>query len=564
MRLSILLSASAALLLTACNREVPIRADTIYTGGTIYTGLNETDTVEAVAVGEGQIVFAGDVETAIKASKGGAQIVTFPKDSFVYPGFTDAHVHLSGVGERELTLNLDDVLSVVALKEKLAAYRSANPDVSRIHGRGWIETHWPEGRFPLATDIDEVISDIPVVLIRSDGHAAVANTAALKATGVTADTEIPAGGDILKDEAGQPNGMFIDNAMTLLGPLFSRPSADDMTRFVQTGYDVYASRGWTGLHNMSVDGDELEALRKLALKDNVKLRTYNAVVPEQIEAAIDRAPSGRHLTTRAVKIYMDGALGSRGALLSKPYSDAPDTSGLSLWEKDPTLELFQKALAGNVQVAVHAIGDLGNTHALDWMEAAFEAEDASEAASEAEEDLKTEPRWRVEHAQIVQPEDQKRFAELGVIASMQPSHAIGDLYFAPSRLGMDRLGIAYAWRDMTDAGVLITGGSDAPVEVGDPIIEYYAATVRKDLKGNSGEGWHPEQVLTRFEALKLFTQNAAFASFMEDKLGTIETGKFADFTVFDQDILTVADSDLVKTKPLMTVVDGDVVWMAEE
>ena len=563
MRLSLLISASAALFLTACNREVPIRADTIYTGGTIYTGLNETDTVEAVAVGEGLIVFTGDVETAMKLSKGGAQIVSFPEDSFIYPGFTDAHVHLSGIGQRELTLNLDDALSIEALKAKLLAYREENPDAPVIMGRGWIETHWPEARFPLASDIDAVISDIPVVLIRADGHAAVANTAAMSATGVTSETEIPSGGDILKDDAGTPNGMFIDNAMGLLWSVFSDPGPDEMTSFVQTGFDVYAARGWTGVHNMSVDGDELDALRKLAIADKVKLRTYNAVTPDQIDAAINRTPSGKRLTTRAVKIYMDGALGSRGALLSKPYSDAPDTRGLSLWEKDETLALFEKALDGNVQVSVHAIGDLGNTHALDWMEAAFEAGQAGDGASEAEEDLKTEPRWRVEHAQIVKTEDQKRFAELGVIASMQPSHAIGDLHFAPSRLGMERLGIAYAWRDMTDAGVLIAGGSDAPVEVGDPIIEFYAASVRKDLKGFSADGWHPEQVLTRFETLKLFTQNAAYAAFMEDDLGTIEVGKHADFTVFDQDILTIADTDLLATKPVMTIVDGGVVWAAE-
>ena len=546
------LAALSLIALSACNREVPIRADKVYTGGTIYTGVSADDRVEAVAVGEGLILYAGDMATAIKVAKDGATIINIGS-GFMYPGFTDSHVHLGGVGQRELTLNLDQVRSVTELKAALASYREAHADVDRIIGRGWIETHWPEGRFPTAADLDEVISDIPVVLTRSDGHALVANTKALEAAGIVAETPVPDGGDILKTETGEPNGMFIDNAMMLMSSLFTNPGPDEMKRFVSTGLDVYASRGWTGLHNMSVDGLELEALGALSRENAITLRTYNAVTPDQIDAAIDRTPSGPLLTTRAVKTYMDGALGSRGALLFQPYSDAPENSGLTLNTREDTLALFQKALDGDVQVAIHAIGDKGNKLALDWMETAFAAK----------EEIGHEPRWRIEHAQLVRKQDQARFAELGVIASMQPSHAIGDLYFAPSRVGMDRLGSAYAWKDLQDQGVVIAGGSDAPVEVGDPIIEFYAASVRKSLDGFSAEGWHPEEALSRIDAMKLFTQNAAFARFAEEQLGTIEPGKYADFSVFDQDILTVADDALLATKPLMTVVNGNVVWKAE-
>ncbi|WP_022693836.1 amidohydrolase [Ponticaulis koreensis] len=550
MRRAILLSTSLVLL-AACNREVPIRADVIYTGGTIYTGVEAGETVEAVAVGDGLIVYTGPMDGAITSASSGANIVRLPDDAVMFPGFTDSHVHLSGVGQRELTLNLDQVRSVAALQAALTAYREANPDVDRIRGRGWIETHWPEGRFPMASDIDEVIADIPVVLTRADGHAAVANTAALNAADITPATEAPAGGEILYTDAGEPSGMLIDNAMELVSGLFTAPTIEDMSRFVSTGYDVYASRGWTGLHNMSVGGLELEALTELAIDGTVPLRTYNAVVPEQFEAAANRSPTGDRMTTRAVKIYMDGALGSRGALLFQPYSDAPDTVGLALREEEETVEFFQRAVDADVQLAIHAIGDLANHRALIWMEDVFGEE-------------VPEHRWRVEHAQIVQDEDQLRFAELGTVASMQPSHAIGDLHFAPSRLGMARLGDAYAWQDLMDKGVVIAGGSDAPVEVGDPIIEFYAATVRRDLEGFATDGWHREQALSRFDALRIFTQNAAYAAFQEDELGTIEIGNLADFSVFNQDLMTIEDEEILATEPVMTIVGGEIVWRAAE
>lgn len=550
MRRAILLSTSLVLL-AACNREVPIRADVIYTGGTIYTGVEAGETVEAVAVGDGLIVYTGPMDGAITSASTGANIVRLPDDAVMFPGFTDSHVHLSGVGERELTLNLDQVRSVGELQAALTAYREANPDVDRIYGRGWIETHWPEGRFPMASDIDEVIADIPVVLTRADGHAAVANTAALNAADITPATEAPAGGEILYIDAGEPSGMLIDNAMDLVWGLFAAPTIEDMSRFVSTGYDVYASRGWTGLHNMSVGGLELEALTELAIDGTVPLRTYNAVVPEQFEAAANRSPTGDRMTTRAVKIYMDGALGSRGALLFQPYSDAPDTVGLALREEEETVEFFQRAVDSDVQLAIHAIGDLANHRALIWMEDVFGEE-------------VPEHRWRVEHAQIVQDEDQLRFAELGTVASMQPSHAIGDLHFAPSRLGMARLGDAYAWQDLMDKGVVIAGGSDAPVEVGDPIIEFYAATVRRDLEGFATDGWHREQALSRFDALRIFTQNAAYAAFQEEELGTIEIGNLADFSVFNQDLMTIEDEEILATEPVMTIVGGEIVWQAAD
>lgn len=570
MRFTLSLMITALVALSACNRDIPIRAETIYTGGTIYTGRTATETVEAVAVGENYIVYAGDMKTAIKASKDGAKIVSLG-NAVMFPGFVDSHAHLLGIGQRELTLNLDQAETLEDFKAAILDWRETYPESTSIQGRGWIETHWPEGRFPNAADIDAVVSDIPVILRRADGHALVANTKAIELAGITSETPDPVGGEILKTETGKPDGMFIDLAMALLRPVFSAPDEDQVRLALSTGYDVYASRGWTGLHNMSVGVQELDQLGDMSARSEIKLRTYNAVQPDLMDRAVNRSPTGPLLSTRAVKLYVDGALGSRGALLFAPYTDKPDTTGLILTPKEQALGVFNEALAGRVQIAMHAIGDRGNRLVLDWMAEAFKgftppAEEASILDDPADVAGKSDisPRWRIEHAQLVRPEDQTLFADLGVIASMQPSHAIGDLYFAPARLGPDRLDGAYAWKSFLGKGVMVAGGSDAPVEVGDPVIEFYAATVRKGLRdGYSDAGWHREQAISRYEALKLFTQNAAFASFQEDQLGTIETGKLADFTVFDQDLLTIPDEAILTTHPLMTIVGGEVVWKAE-
>ena len=272
---------------------------------------------------------------------------------------------------------------------------------------------------------------------------------------------------------------------------------------------------------------------------------------------VPRVADDGRVITRAVKLYMDGALGSRGAALLEPYSDRPDTSGLRIAEADETTGMMTQALRDGIQMNVHAIGDRGNRSLLDWVGEALDQVPAEERAL-------AEHRWRDEHSQIVHPDDIPRFAELGVIASMQPSHAIGDLHFAPDRLGDARLEGAYAWQSLLDAGAHLTGGSDAPVEQGDPRIEYYAATARADLSGFQGENWHAEEALSRSDALKLFTLWPAYASFREDELGSIETGKRADFTVFSADIMTIPEADILEVEPVMTVVEGEIVWERAE
>jgi predicted amidohydrolase YtcJ len=479
--------------------------------------------------------------------------------AFLYPGFTDSHAHLFGIGMRELTLNLEGVGSVEELVDIVAAEASETEAGKLIYGRGWIETGWPEGRFPSRDDLDPVTPDNPVILVRADGHALVANSLAMARAGVDEKTPDPDGGRIEKDGKGRPTGMFIDNAMSLVAGLAEAPSQSQREEAYKVGAGVYAAYGWTGLHNMSVDPGDVPLIEAGAKSGDIPLRVYNALDKEGLEWLIGHAPqtdaTGR-IITRAIKLYADGALGSRGAALSAPYSDKPDTSGLLLMPPNEARSIMTRALEAGVQVCTHAIGDRGNNLVLNWYEETFKALPSDQRPV-------ADPRWRIEHAQILQTSDIPRFKALGVIPSMQASHAIGDLFFAPARLGPLRLDGAYAWRSLIDAGSIIAGGTDAPVERGDPLIEFYAAVARRSLDGYQDANWRPQQAVSREEALKMFTAWPAYASFQEKDLGTIEVGKRADFTVFSKDIMTVPEAEILTAKAAMTVVDGEIIFRVE-
>jgi predicted amidohydrolase YtcJ len=552
MRLGI--AALAALALAACQQgEAP---DAIFYGGTVYSGVDGAPTVEAVSIRNGRVLATGSSADLIKTAQTSTQLHDL-HGAFLYPGFTDAHAHLYGIGEREMTLDLDEVTSIAELVSVVGEAARAAPPGAVLQGRGWIETHWPERRFPNRADIDGVTGDRPTVLVRADGHALLANTAALKAASIDGrPAGQPDGGRIEVGADGLPTGMLIDNAMAAVTRLAAQPSPDQVDQAYETGTAKYASLGWTGIHNMSANAGHVSRMNALSSAGRLPLRIYNAVdARADISFNSDTFAKGDSplVITRAIKLYMDGALGSRGALLFAPYADMPETTGLARSKEEETLALLKRAYDAGAQVSFHAIGDKGNATALDWMERTF-------ATVSPEERAKRDPRWRIEHAQILRVEDIPRFQASGIIPSMQPSHAIGDLYFAPARLGPDRLGGAYAWRALIDSGAIIAGGSDAPVEQGDPRIEFYAAVARKDLKGNSGPDWYPEQSVTRAEALKMFTLWPAYASFRENELGTIEPGKAADFTGFTGDIMTIPEADILTVEPAITVVGGAVTF----
>ena len=480
-----------------------------------------TMTHEAIAMSQGRVRLVGSRDE-MPATPANCRI-TLPETQTVFPGLTDAHAHLLGIGLREMNLNLDQARSVTDVQASLAAQAESQPE-GVIIGRGWIETGWPEGRPLQKGDLDAVVADRPVMLTRADGHAMAVNTAALEAAGITANTEDPVGGRIVRDSMGQATGYLIDAAMELMAPLAPELTMERRREALRLGAQTYAARGWTALHNMSVDGRDLALLEELAAAGELPVRVTNFVVPEAMDQLIEDGPgcdATGMVCHLGVKFYVDGALGSRGALLKEPYSDEPGTIGLRLLTQEDAMVAYRRAAEGGLQITTHAIGDQGNLDVLNWY-------------ADIREDFE-DVVLRIEHAQIVDPDDLTMFARNGIIASMQPSHAIGDLHFAPERLGMERLNGAYAWNSLASAGTLIVFGTDAPVEQGDPRIELYAAHVRKDLSGFSGEGWHPEEALSRSETLALFTTSPALAIGRGGSLGTLAPGFAADLSIFEGD-----------------------------
>ncbi|MCV6621298.1 MAG: amidohydrolase [Cellvibrionaceae bacterium] len=478
------------------------------------------------------------------------------KSGAIYPGFSDAHVHLKGIGYREKNLNLQGINSLADTMQALDDYAKANPNSSWVVGRGWIEKLWPEKRFPSIADLDAVVSDRPAYIKRADGHSAVANSLALKMAGIDTNTVAPEGGAIEKNSKGELTGLLVDNAMALVEQLIPQNSRADDKDALAKGLARNVALGWTQTQNAGGSWQDLDLLKELQAEGKLAHRVYYALSQDadadkllQDKAQLDES---HWISARGIKLYSDGALGSRGAALIEPYHDAKG-KGLLLIDEQTIMPILQKALRTGIQIQTHAIGDLANRLVLDWYEKAFRSvpRDQWEIAN---------PRWRIEHSQNITPEDQDRFKQLGIIPSMQPSHAIGDLHFAPDRLGKERLQNAYPWQSLLDKGLIIAGGSDAPVEIGDPRIEFYAASLRKDTRGFQSEGWHPELAVSRENALKMFTLWPAYAAFEENLRGSIEVGKLADLTIFADDIMTVEGEKILETKVLFTIIDGQIAY----
>jgi predicted amidohydrolase YtcJ len=550
------------LLLFTVQKIKPDPADLVLKNGVIYTANEKQPQVEAVAVRYGRIIFAG-ATSDVKKYEGKSTRVVDLKGKTVVPGLTDSHYHLAGVGEREMTLNLEGTTGLDDFLAKVKARVDQAKPGEWVTGRGWIETFWKPSVFPTRADLDKISPNNPVYLVRADGHGGVANSAALKLAGVDKSTESPFGGEIMKDkQTGEPNGMLLDQAQGLVTKNIPPLTPEEREQALIIGARRSAELGWTQIQNAGTNWAEVDLLKKLYGEQKVKLRIYEAIRgpgPDAERLVRDGAITGlydQRLTVRAIKITIDGALGSKGAALLEPYSDY-DTTGLLTQKPESLTDLLKSALRRGMQLEIHAIGDRANRVVLDLYEQVFNDVPPLERVD------RSDPRWRIEHAQIVHPDDIPRFAKLKIIPSMQPSHAIGDLHFAVSRLGLKRLEGAYAWQSFIKSGCIIPGGSDAPVERGDPMIEFYAAVARKDLKGFSGEGWHPEQKVTRDQALKMFTTWAAFAAFEEKSRGSIEEGKLGDFTVLSADIMQIPEAEILKTKCVMTVIGGEVVYETE-
>ena len=530
-------------------------ADTIFINGNIYTVNEKQRRAEAIAVNRDRIIFVGSNE---EAKKFRSKKVVDLSGKTVVPGLTDSHCHIFGIGEREMRLNLEGTNTLedflARVKERVA---KAKPG-EWITGRGWIETFWKPPHFPTRADLDKIAPNNPAFLMRADGHAAVANSAALKVANIDQHTPNPFGGQILKTD-GEPNGMLLDNAMDLVAKNIPPSTEAEREEALLLGVDREVKLGWCEIQNAGSELSDQELIRRAYTAGKIKLRMINAAYGPG-EAANALLKNGATLnsfdhrfTQRTIKVIFDGALGSRGAALLAPYSDKPDTSGFLTQTPEDLRPMFKEALRRGIQVETHAIGDRANRLILDLYEEAMRSFPGDKYAVPG-------PRWRVEHAQILSEQDIPRFAKLGVIASMQPSHAISDLFFAPARLGMDRLRGAYAWNSLIKSGAIICGGSDAPVERGEPMIEFYAAVTRKSTNGESHEGWHPEEVVSRENALKMFTLWPAYAAFEEKDKGSIEVGKLADFTVLSNDLMKIPESEILKTRCEMTIIGGEVVY----
>jgi predicted amidohydrolase YtcJ len=557
-------------------------ADLILVNGNIYTGNERQPHAEAVAVKTGRIIFVGAGKDAKKLGAEHTRVVDLHRQTVV-PGLTDSHCHIFGIGERERGLNLEGTNSLKDFLAKVKERVAQTEHGKWITGRGWIETFWKPPQFPSRGDLDSVAPDNPVLLTRADGHASVASSAALRIANIDQHTPDPFGGEILKDKKnGEPTGMLLDNAQDLVEKKIPGPTEEERAQALLAGINREIELGWCEIQNAGSRKPDVDLIRKQYADGKIKIRMVNAVFGPGPDAhsflnegaTIDAY--NHHFTQRTIKVIFDGALGSRGAALLKPYNDAPETAGYLTEKPEELRPMFEEALRRGIQVETHAIGDRANKLILDLYEQAFKTVPPNErgmrhgirgppepgAAELRPPDSGAEVRWRVEHAQILDPGDIPRFARLGVIPSMQPSHAISDLFFASRRLGMERLVGAYAWQSLIKSGCIIAGGSDAPVERGEPMIEFYAAVARKSVKGFSGEGWHPEQAVSRDQALKMFTIWPAYAAFEEEDKGSIEVGKLADFTVLSNDIKKIPEADILRTRCVMTVIGGEIVFEA--
>ena len=474
------------------------------------------------------------------------------KGQNLVPGFFDAHGHVMDMGFGALTLDLSETRSLAEALARIAQYAADNPNRQWIMGSGWNQEVWGLGRFPTAAELDSVVADRPVFLSRVDGHAAWANSAAMKAAGVSAASKSPSGGTIVKT-AGKPTGVFVDAAIGLFKDAIPAPKPAERDLALSKAQDMLLANGVTSIADMGTELQDWQSYRRAGDKGRLKIRiiSYAAGIDNMIAIA-GPAPSpwlyDDHLKLAGVKLYVDGALGSRGALLKQPYADMPGESGLALLSSAQLKNNMSRAAMDGFQTAVHAIGDKANDEALSAIE-------------ELNETYKGDRRWRIEHAQIIDPVDISRFAATGTIASVQPVHQTSDRLMAEARLGPDRLAGAYAWKSLLDSGAILAFGTDVPVESSSPFPGLAAAITREDASGQPFGGWMPEQRLAREQAWQAYTIGAAYAAFAEDRLGSLEPGKRADFIIIDQDLLLATPAQIRATRILQTWVDGKPVFV---
>ena len=540
---------------TASAQSRVVTADLILTNGRIYTVDDTRPVVEAVAVALGKMLFAGNAAGALALKNASTKVVDLGGRT-VIPGMVDAHGHVSGLGDALHIVDLTGTSSYDEVVARVAERARKIPKGQWVLGRGWDQNDWGDTRFPTHDKMTAAVPDHPVYIVRVDGHAGLANLKALQTANVTAATQDSTGGHIERAADGSPAGVFVDNAQGLVRRAIPRQTRDEVKTSIVDAVKEAQRWGLTGVHDAGADATDLDVYEELAKAGQLKFRLY-AMISDQaatIDAWFKRGPLvggyNGSLWVRSIKLYSDGALGSRGAALLEPYSDDPRNIGLLVSAPAHIQDVSTRALRAGFQVNTHAIGDRGNRLVLDAYEAALKVAPAADH------------RFRVEHAQILHYDDVPRFAALGVIQSMQASHQTSDMYWAGTRLGPVRLLGAYAWRSLLNTGVVVPNGSDFPVEQVNPLISFHSAVSRQDARDWPPDGWYPSERMTRDEALRSMTLWPAYAAFQEDVLGSLTPGKFADFVVLDQDIMRCPPELLLKTKVLSTWVGGEKVYEA--
>ena len=535
-------------------------ADLVLTNGRIYTVDVTRPLASSIAVRAGRIVFVGSDAEARALTGSNTRVVDLAGKTVV-PGLIDAHAHLLGLGTSLRRVNLVGATSYQEVVSRVVEWAKTVKPGEWIIGRGWDQTRWPGAAFPTHEALSRALPNNPVALSRVDGHALLANAKAMELAGVTASTPDPSGGRIIRLATGAPSGVFVDNAEELIGKAIPASTSDEMRRAVLAAIAECNRYGLVGIHDAGQDAATIRIYDELAKEGNFNLRNYvmlsdpgnraSALANSYIARGPQSALHDGRLWIRAIKLYSDGALGSRGAALLAPYADEPSNSGLLVSQPAHIAMMAELGLARGFQVNVHAIGDRGNRIALDAFESALRA------------NPKADHRFRVEHAQVISPEDIPRFARLGVIPSMQATHQTSDMRWAEARVGPQRIRGAYAWRSLLNTGVIIANGTDFPVEEVNPLLTFHAAVTRQDPAGSPPGGWFPDQKMTRQEALQSMTIWAAHAGFQESVMGSITPGKYADFVVLDRDIMRVSDSDILGARVLSTWIGGKPVYEAK-
>jgi predicted amidohydrolase YtcJ len=537
-----------------CGRPAP--ADLILFKGKVVTVDEEFSIHEAVAVRGNKIVFVGNNQDVEKYILPSTNVIDL-KGQLVLPGLIDAHAHLHSLGDELTSLNVTGSKSYQEIIDAVAIRVQSTEPGEWIVGGRWDQNDWEDKAFPVHDPLSEVSLENPVYLSRIDGNAAFANQKALEIAGITKDTPDPVGGFIIRKENGEPSGVLVNRAMNLVTENIPPDSDEQFKQKFLKAVRSCLSVGLTSVHEAGIGPRHINLYKNLIDNGQLNMRVY-AMLGEEKDLPMDMdlvayfkkhriEQYGHHLlSVRSIKLYFDGALGSRGAAFYAPYEDDPDNNGLLRITPEYITAISQAALEADMGVNTHCIGIRGNRLCLEAYEKALK------------ENPKPDHRFRIEHAQILEPQDVEKFVSLGIIPAMQPTHCTSDMYFVEERVGKERAKGAYAWRWFIDAGLVIPCGSDFPVESNNPLLGIYAAVTRQDPEGWPEGGWNPEQLMTIEEAIKGFTIWAAYAAFQEDVLGSIEVGKYADFTVLDKDILEIPPQDILTTKTVYTIVGGQI------